>query len=484
VAGPELLGPDNSLLIEPLFSFGTRIQDFGLDRAGNVYMTGGFSGSIELGEERIVPAPPEAAWIYVAKSAAGGGEQWLRAVGSGLSDNQTLTRALAVDENDNVYIAGSVLGHADFGGGALPNAEQNARHAFVASYGGDGTWHWADSETVANPNSSTLDVSESSALAVGATAIYAAGSGREDWPACQPQPGFAPNDGCFFLTAYEKASGAIQWSASFPVTAVALEDTVPIGFVWATDVAVDAQGRIYVAGRWAGRLAFGGDDRSEVTSQRDGGAIPQNGFVASYTPDGGTLRWVHTFPGGYNQVNALTTDAEGNVYAAGSIQGSTDPGGGVRGDPDDQNGALFVVSYDSAGQYRFDIVARNLSTASSSIATGITFLGDSVYVLGRHTQQVAIGSRTLDAQTTEALLLGLDRITGSISSMTVFGGAATITTGTMRVSQGQLVFAAHPQGVLQLGSVTLEPLSSTTSHLLRATPPGASSASLNASSAQ
>jgi hypothetical protein len=97
--------------------------------------------------------------------------------------------------------------------------------------------------------------------------------------------------------------------------------------------------------------------------------------------------------GVWESVTAVATDAAGNVYATGSINGTTDFGGGpinIAGGDD-----VFVVKYDAAGGF---VWARVFGTWTNEYALGIAVgeAGD-VHVTGRFAGTVSFGGPALTA---------------------------------------------------------------------------------------
>lgn len=112
-----------------------------------------------------------------------------------------------------------------------------------------------------------------------------------------------------------------------------------------TDMAVDGDGNVYVTGWISGGTSI------------DFGAGPlsgseQSGFVASYSP-AGVARWgrVLTDSTGDDLGDRfrLAVDTSGNVYLTGFAGGTVNFGGGNFA----VNGRFFLVSYSSAGAYRW-----------------------------------------------------------------------------------------------------------------------------------
>jgi hypothetical protein len=85
--------------------------------------------------------------------------------------------------------------------------------------------------------------------------------------------------------------------------------------VFGRGVAVDAQGHVYVAGRFSGTATFA-DGTAPLTSSGDSDA-----FLARYDTLG-HLQWVRTFGGAsLDQANAVAVDADGYVLVAGRNNG-------------------------------------------------------------------------------------------------------------------------------------------------------------------
>ncbi|MGI9174504.1 MAG: T9SS type A sorting domain-containing protein [Rhodothermales bacterium] len=107
----------------------------------------------------------------------------------------------------------------------------------------------------------------------------------------------------------------------------------------------------------------------------------ENGWVASYTPQG-SLRWAaEVAGGGFQNVSDVATDAEGGATAVGFFSGTVDfdPGPNARSltatDSD-----LFVVSYDANGALRYAFVLDGpASVQEAYIASDVSGF---VYVAG------------------------------------------------------------------------------------------------------
>lgn len=113
------------------------------DTAGNLYLTGYFSGTIDFdpgsGIQSVTTAPGTGFNGFVLKLDASGNFSWVKQlVGNSLGN------ALVIDANGDVVVAGQYNNTCDFSGGAgtaiRPTAGQD--DAFLAAYGSDGTYKW------------------------------------------------------------------------------------------------------------------------------------------------------------------------------------------------------------------------------------------------------------------------------------------------------------------------------------------------------
>jgi hypothetical protein len=96
-------------LMENAYSEGTDIE---LDNLGNLYVSGYFARTLEFGADRItsvnrIDAPVRSIDGMLAKLATDGQPQWIRRISSPGDD---VARSLAVDDANNIYVAGYFTG--------------------------------------------------------------------------------------------------------------------------------------------------------------------------------------------------------------------------------------------------------------------------------------------------------------------------------------------------------------------------------------
>lgn len=114
---------------------GQYIISVATDGADNIYMTGGFQGTINPGNGQLVSAG--AADIFVFKFNAGGTAIWAKRFGD--ASNQ-VGRGLEVDAQGRVSLMAEVSGTIDFGGGPIA---ANGTSGAVAQFDGAGAHVWS-----------------------------------------------------------------------------------------------------------------------------------------------------------------------------------------------------------------------------------------------------------------------------------------------------------------------------------------------------
>jgi len=289
--------------------------------------------------------------------------------------------AVSLDTTGNVYIAGTKqpgpLGGYD---------------AFIASYDRFGILRW---QTFWG-SSGEFDSASAVALDILGN-IYITG-------VISPGP-FGVYD--VFVASFD-SSGGFRWEAFWGTSS----------YDWASDVAVDSLGNIYVSGR-----------TSEVYSPG-----PWDAFLVSFNSSG-SFRW-ETFWGtskGYDRADAVAVDSLGNAY----IGGRTGQGE-IYGQPYE----AFLVSYDSFGDLRWETLWGKvacdfvhgvaLDYLDNVYITGVTYIfgpfgGDDAFLVsfncsGGFRWEVFWGTASREVATGVTLdLFGNAYITGYISQGP-FGG--------------------------------------------------------------
>ena len=238
--------------------------------------------------------------------------KWHTYAGSSVDDQGF---GIAMDQSGNIY----VTGWSDGTWGNPINPHSGGRDVFVAKLNNAGELQW-------NTFLGSSHTDEGKAIAVdGSGNIYVVGTSDADWSI--PGDPFPGGPGTFL--AKLNSNGGLQWH-KFMTT---------IGSQFGEDVAVDANGYVYVAG-WGGWLW----DTPPVEPHPDWGAP----FVAKFDSSGAEV-W-HAFFGGAAGTHLCTgvaVDASGHVYVSG--RSSTNWGTPVNGHAGDGYEDGFVAKLDSSG---------------------------------------------------------------------------------------------------------------------------------------
>jgi hypothetical protein len=281
-------------------------------------LVGYFNGTVNFGGGNLVSAGSTD--VFVAKFNAAGVHLWSQRFGS---TGQEGGDSVALDALGDVFVAGYFFGTVDFGGGNLVSAGDT--DIFVAKYNSDGAHKWSQRFGSTGSEvgfSAAVDASDNVFVTgfFNGTVNFGGGNlvsaGSDD----------------IFLAKYNEV-GVHQWSQRF---GSATSDA-------GRCVAVDASGNVLVTGNFTGTVNFGGGNLVSLGSNEI--------FVAKYGAAGAHL-WSQRFGGtGSDQASSVRVDVPGNVFVAGSFQGTADLGG------DDLVSAgsndIFIAMYDAAGVHQW-----------------------------------------------------------------------------------------------------------------------------------
>jgi uncharacterized delta-60 repeat protein len=227
-----------------------------VDALGNVYVTG--NGSAQINEYDIA----------TVKYNSAGVEQWV-ATYNGPANGWDRAHALAVDASGNVYVTGDSNGSGTSSDYATVKYNSNGVQQWVARYNGPGN-------AVDTANSIALDPAGN---------VYVTG--------------FSTGSGTDYDYATVKydSSGAEQWVVRY--------DGPVSGQDWASAVALDTSGNVYVAGFSVGS----GTGSDYATIKYNGSGAEQ--WVRRYHHPGGGDDWA----------SAMALDSAGDIYVTGQSSG-------------------------------------------------------------------------------------------------------------------------------------------------------------------
>jgi uncharacterized protein (AIM24 family) len=333
------------------FDSGTGIA---LDAAGNVYVTGLYSGTASFGGSNITSAGNYD--VFVAKYNSSGTLQWVRSAGGTSVD---FGRGITLDATGNVYVTGYYAGTASFGG--ISRTSAGNYDVFVAKYNSSGTILWVQSAGGAG-----FDEGKGIALdAAGNVHVTGYYQGTASFGGIN----ITSAGGYDVFVAKYNSSGTILWVRSAGGTLTDESD----------GIALDAAGNVYMTGNYQGTANFGGISSTSVGNS--------DVFVAKYNSSG-TILWVRSAGGiEYDLDGDIALDAAGNVYVTGHYQGTASFGG----ISSTSAGILdvFVAKYNSSGTIQWVQSAGGILTDEShSIALDAA---GNVYVTGYYQDTASFG---------------------------------------------------------------------------------------------
>lgn len=293
---------------------GERANGVATDAAGNLYITGQFSGTSDFdpgpGVTNLTSAGDNDA--FVCKLDTSGVVLWARALGGPDSD---ISYAVGVDGSGGVYVTGYFNGTADFdpGVGVSNLVSAGDDDIFVCKLDANGDLAWAHGFGGTNSD-------RASSLAVDAAGnVHSIGWFRNTVD-------FDPGAGTFDLTGSSSgdvyvskldADGDFVWASALGGT------SQDFGF----GIALDGAGSVYTSGYFLGTADFDpGPGTFDLTSN---GA--QDAFVC-VLDSGGVLSWAVSFGDtGDDRAFDVTPDGAGGAYVTGHFSGTVDldPGSGV-----------------------------------------------------------------------------------------------------------------------------------------------------------
>ncbi len=284
-----------------------------VDGNGDLIVAGSFQGTIDLGGGPLVSAGKSD--IFLAKLSPGGGHVWSQRFGN--AEDQTVSAA-TVDAEGNVTLTGIIHGMVGFGG--APLAGDDLGDAFIAKLSPDGDHLWS------KRFGSELYQEGLSVVAAGRGEVVVSGrfNGLIDF-------GGGPLFGDGFVVKLGP-SGEHVWSRAL----CTYMGCLPLS------LAVDAAGRVAVAGAFLGDIDFPGGLKSSAGFSYDS-------FVLMLDADGQSI-WGRTFgDSAFQDIQSVALDAAGNAFVTGRFLGTVDLGGGPLASAGDSD--AFLAKYDPAGAH-------------------------------------------------------------------------------------------------------------------------------------
>lgn len=358
--------------------------DLALDKNGNIYMTGRFSGTTDFDPHATntytLSSSGSAFDIFVTKLDATGNFVWAKGIGGSMTDE---AKALAIDTSGNIYLTGHFAGTVDFDPGASTytlTSGSSLNDMFVLKLNTAGNFVWA--RQIGNGISSSGVQGWDIAVDLNHK-VYTTGNFYQTID-------FDPSAiGTVSMTPTPAGSGDIFVSVLDSAGNFVLAKQMG-GNDFNTDigeaVGVDLLGNIYVAGRFYGTADFN-PAAATYTLASTGNS---DDFVCKLNPLG-ELIWAKKFGSVSNDfLYSIHLDPLANVYTSGSFvfTADFDPGVGTYTiSAGNTNYDGFVSKLDSAGNFKW---ARSFNGSTGIVETFdvITNMDGNVISTGRFTGTV------------------------------------------------------------------------------------------------
>jgi len=359
-----------------------------VDAEGSIYVAGTYWETVTFGEITLpnavsVPQPYDAIGVdrsrernvFLAKYSRDGELLWATSADDAA---QCTGAAVAVDGSGNVYVVGSVQGHAWFDECSVnhvSNAELQAAEeagdtmlgrtagdpqVFLAKYDGGGRAVWA---------TATRGSIRAEGLAVVAEKngdVLITGSFHDEIRFGDTVLRSDLNGGGMFVARFD-GSGELLW-ASHAVSPV---------FASGSALAAGADGSVHVVGSFTEGLRFIPEGPIFVMPEAQDHAV----FVATYGADG-RLAWAAATTS-RTQLNAgcgIAADSSGNVFVAGALAGPIRFGGIVVTDSGETD--AFIAGYSSLGQPFSVVTLEDAPGADGFLDIAVDSTG-CLYAVGR-----------------------------------------------------------------------------------------------------
>lgn len=281
------------------------------DAAGNSYVTGSFQGTLQL-EGRSLSSRG-ATDLFLVKYSPTGKVMWVSQLGpvSGMPTPYPAEASgtdVALDAVGNVYVVGNFSGTLAYGNArTVSSFSEGFTTALLAKFGPTGQVQWV--ERFGIPQFSCYGY---------AIATDAAGNSYVT--------GQADYGGIRFGSQVVGGSRRVMYVARYTTTGAVAWAKVSSNYssygASGADVALDGRGNCLVGGFFNNDLTLEG--QTLTTSGADA-------YLASFQAASGGLQWLRqgSAPGADKAVyiSSLATDAQGNIYAAGSYSGTVVFGG-------------------------------------------------------------------------------------------------------------------------------------------------------------
>ena len=276
-------------------------EDIIADAAGNIYVTGTFRATLQFSNTiSLTCTGGSNDDIFIVKYNPQGVVQWARKAGGNSWDSG---HGIALDSQGNILITGSLRGSAYFGNSIVSiDTSPNSTDYFVAKYDQSGNALW-----VKRGSSSNYNEAQGKRISVDSLGqFWSIGTFDEEITidnvtlTATPKPD-QPTYNYDIFVAKHDASGNLLWAKNFGGD----------GFETPGGIVCDHQGNGYITGHFYKNISLDNITLTTLTSS--------DGFVAKMNSAGNILWAKGINGGGYDEGKGVDVDANDNCYVVGAL---------------------------------------------------------------------------------------------------------------------------------------------------------------------
>jgi hypothetical protein len=348
----------------------SQFYDVATDASGNYYAAGVLTGTSQynFGNSVTVSGSFSTNNPVIVKYNSSGVAQW--AVTTTSSSNFAYFYSVAIDSSGNVYAAGYINGGNVFKFSSTVSAQgsnSSSSNVVLVKYNSSGVAQWAQTISVSNTSSQYLGITTDKS-----DNVYAVGYVTSDSNFGNGVTTTAGNGNTSPVLVKYNSSGVAQWAKNV---------VTPSSNSRFSAVSIDSNSNLYAAGYITGNSLYNFGNSITATGANSG----QNTIIVKYNSSG-TPQWASTTTSGAKAtaINGITLDSSDNVYAVGTITGSTAVGFGnsVTATGSYTSGdSLLLLKYNTSGVAQWAKYATSGQTWSGLLDVAVNQAGY-IYAVG------------------------------------------------------------------------------------------------------
>jgi hypothetical protein len=357
---------------------GDEFTTVAVDGSGNIYMAGGFSGTVNFNPwgAAVNRTSNGSVDAFVSKFDKKGNFLWVRTWGGAGIDACV---GVSTDSSGNVYLSGKFQQTVDFmpGTSGFSRTSNGMNDIFLVKYDPNGILKWLRTWGGASGDDGYLCAVDS------AGNVYVVGDFSSNFVNFNTTGGSDIHNrkgpaGSFdaYISKHD-TNGNFQWARTW-------------GGGWYTDgpsVAVDGSGNVYVAGMFENTVNFNPGPGVENHTAHGGagctnpGNCPIDVFLSKFDANG-NFKWAKTWGGNGSDCGSVNVDTVGNIYVSGYFNGAVDfnPWGAADIHTSKSASDTFLSKFDPSGNFQW---ARTFGGNSSYGGGTTAFDGaGNIYIAG------------------------------------------------------------------------------------------------------